>query len=66
MGMLTKQERDALEDIFSSIDSGRKYFSFFSSLKPRTIQGIAKYRQKSHKKVTFFNFFNKKKKILSK
>ncbi|MFA7069751.1 MAG: hypothetical protein WC144_02805 [Sulfurimonas sp.] len=66
MGMLTKKERDALEDVFLSIDSQSKYSKYFI---PSKLLGGAfglKNILKSHKIGVFFDIFTKKKKSLSK
>lgn len=77
MGTLTKQERDALEDVFLSIQSnvsGYKKFKDLSSLiiasEISTVVSKllkrAKFGLKKAKTSQFISFFDKKKKYLSK
>ena len=77
MSTLTKTERDGLEDVFLSIHVNHsKYYGFkeivtliMSHKKYISVRKFLKqasYGIKKRKILTFFNFFNKKKKNLSK
>ncbi|MCK9472596.1 hypothetical protein [Sulfurimonas sp.] len=77
MGTLSKQEKDALEDVFLSIHIGKNRYEKVKELSPFIIaSGIssvvskllkrAKFGLKEKKYMSFFSFFDKKKKYLSK
>ena len=65
MGALTKQERDALEDVFLSIESNKKRYTHISTIVLKLLYS-AKIGLQKGKNSNFFNFSYKKKKFLSK
>ena len=77
MSVLTQNERDGLDDVFSSIHSSNNNYNIIKELSLFIIQKKndffktkllkqAKYGTKQRKKAHFSSFLSKKKKILSK
>jgi hypothetical protein len=77
MGALTKQERDALEEVFLSIHTKSSRYEKIKELSSFVITADisialskllkrAKFGLKKRKTSQFFSFFDKKKKFLSK
>ena len=68
MGMLTSNERDALEDVFMSIHSKKSVFNIFKHYNDLLQKSIkcAKLGTKIDKFYKFLHIFMKKKKSLSK
>jgi len=68
MGTLTTNERDALEDVFLSIQSKKELFNIFKQSNYNMLNSfeVAKTGAKNTKFNKFVRFFNKKKKNLSK
>ncbi|MDD5158320.1 hypothetical protein [Sulfurimonas sp.] len=73
MSVLTKQERDGLEDVFLSIHAGKRVSGLSSFIIASYINSVfqkvtkhAKIGLKKRKRIQFLLYFSKKKKHLSK